>query len=125
MLSGRCGDPLDEPNTDFLEPENFGYSQFENNFLISCAFTKNCAQSAYLTVQANDTIIKILKYESDTGQSTTCDEYETFYFWFPLLSKGYFHIYVNGYETIVSGLSGTKKITIDNISISLIHAQTS
>ena len=118
VLTGRCGNPLDEPNTDFLEPENFGYFQFESNFLINCAFTKNCEQTAYLTVQANDSIIEILKYESDTGESTTCDEYETFYFWFPLPSKGYFHIYVNGYETIVTGLSGTKNFTNNNFSIS-------
>lgn len=82
-LTGRCGCPLDETNTGFLEPENFGYIMNGSNFLINCAFTKNCAKETRLIIQANDTLITISKHETDTGETTTCEDCERFIFWFP------------------------------------------
>jgi hypothetical protein len=114
-LTGRCGNPLDEPNTDFLEPENFGYIKNGANFLIDCGFAKNCARVANLIIQANDTLITIAKHEVDTGEATTCEDYEMFTFWFPLSSKGYFHVQVNGFDTIISGLTGIYNTSFESI----------
>lgn len=117
VLTGRCGNPLDEPDPYFLEPEKFGYFQNGNDFLIDCGFTKNCTRAAYLTVQANDTLIRIFKHEVDTGEATACAVYERFIFWFPLSAKEYFHITVNGFDTIVDGLTATKDLETGNFKI--------
>ncbi len=116
-LTGRCGNPLDETNTDFLEPENFGYIKNGSSFLIDCGFTKNCAREAILIIQANDTLITITKHEVDTGEATTCEDYERFTFWFPLSSKGYFHVKVNGFDTIISGLTGINNTSFEPIRV--------
>lgn len=117
FLTGRCGNPLDEPDTGFLEPENFGYFQVDNNFLIDCAFAKNCARVSWLTIQANDSLIRIYKYEVDTGEATTCEAYERFIFWFPLPPEGYFRITVNAFDTTVTGLSSVTDPEQDRILI--------
>ena len=115
VLTGRCGNPLDEEDTKFLDPENFSYFQLDNQFIIVCSFTKNCAGEAYVTVQANDTLINISKYQVDTGIMTTCEDYESFVLFFPVSLKGYFRISANGFDTIVKNLN-----TINNLELNTI-----
>ncbi len=116
-LTGRCGNPLDEPNNAyFLNPKKFGYMKDDNYFMIDCGFTKNCARETNLLIQANDTLITIQKYEVDTiGEATMCENYERFRFFFPLSSKGYFHVQINCLDTIISGLSGIQKTSFETI----------